>query len=151
MPKKSTALRYFEAVGRRKSAVARVRLFDLKKGQITTVLGGKIKLGDIFVNKKPIEVIYSSEVDKEKYLFPLKVSKTDGRFAISIIVRGGGKKGQLEAIVHGLSRAIEKIDKNLFRPGLKKEGLLSRDSRVKQRRQVGTGGKARRKKQSPKR
>jgi small subunit ribosomal protein S9 len=54
-------------------------------------------------------------------------------------------------VIHGLSRALAKLDKEEFRPVLKKAGLLTRDSRVRERRKVGMGGKARRKKQSPKR
>lgn len=70
---------------------------------------------------------------------------------MTFFVQGGGKKGQLGAIIHGLARAIEKTDKETLRPILKKAGLLTRDSRTRERRKVGTGGKARRVKQSPKR
>ena len=64
---------------------------------------------------------------------------------------GGGKKGQLGAVTHGMARAFDKLDREKFRPELKKAGLLTRDSRTRERRKIGTGGKARRKKQSPKR
>jgi len=70
---------------------------------------------------------------------------------ISVNVTGGGVMGQLDAVTHGIARALAKVDKEEFRPVLKKAGLLTRDSRIRERRKVGMGGKARRKKQSPKR
>lgn len=151
MVKKTKNIQYYEAVGRRKEAVARVRLYLTAKEKQTTVGDLVIKEGEIFVNKKPIETIYSHAFEKAQYLRPLQVSNSEKRFAISIITAGGGKSGQLEAISHGLARAIEKVDKDTYRPILKKEGLLTRDPRTRERRSVGTGGKARRQKQSPKR
>lgn len=144
-------LEYYEAIGRRKEAVARVRLYIANKEKIANVGGQKIKQGEIYLNKKPINVNFPSEIDKLRYTGPILLTNNQDRFAISIIVRGGGKSGQLDAIVHGLARAIEKVDKDQYRPVLKKEGLLRRDSRIRERRKVGTGGKARRQKQSPKR
>ena len=79
-----------------------------------------------------------------------KIIDNKNRFAISIKTSGGGKNGQLEAIVHGISRSLSKVDEN-YRSALKKNGFLTRDPRKKERRKVGTGGKARRAKQSPKR
>ncbi len=143
--------KYFEAIGRRKSSTARVRLYPLQKGKEISLNSLKIKTGQIFVNNKPITSIFSHSQEKVKYNVPLELTNNQEKFAISIVVRGGGKTGQLEAIVHGLSRAIEKVDKEAYRSILKKERLLTRDSRTKERRKVGTGGKARRKKQSPKR
>jgi small subunit ribosomal protein S9 len=72
------------------------------------------------------------------------------RFAISIITKGGGREGQLGAIIHGLARALVSANEE-FKEILRKNNLLTRDPRMKERRKVGTGGKARRKKQSPKR
>ena len=74
-----------------------------------------------------------------------------GKYYVTVKVVGGGKKGQLGATVHGIARALAKLDADTLRAPLKKAGLLTRDSRVRERRKVGTGGKARRKKQSPKR
>ncbi len=143
---------YIESVGKRKEAVARVRLFMVKgKDKVVTIDGVKIKQGEIFVNKKPIEQIFASKAHKVQYLAPLKLVNAEGRFAISVIVKGGGSRGQLDALVHGLARALEKSDKENMRPLLKKAGLLTRDARIRERRKVGTGGRARRKKQSPKR
>ncbi len=140
MARKQVSKQYFEAVGKRKSAIARVRLYPLKKNET----------GEIMVNKKPIGQTFSSSAYKEEYLEPLRLVKAQDKFGISVIVKGGGKQGQLDAIVHGLARALEKADKSV-RLILKKEGLFTRDARVKERRKVGTGGKARRQKQSPKR
>src|SRR3989344_3507251 len=69
------------------------------------------------------------------------------------VVWGGtpGKTGQLDAIILGLARALDKIDREKFHTALKKKGMLTRDPRVKERRKVGMGGKSRRRKQSPKR
>ena len=66
-------------------------------------------------------------------------------------MEGGGKQGQLRAVVHGMARAFSKFDTEKFRKLLKDGGLLTRDSRKRQRRMVGMGGKSRRAKQSPKR
>lgn len=149
MPKKASGLKYYQATGRRKSAVARVRLYIAGRKEIN-VFGAKIKKGEIYVNKKKIGDYFPEKVEKNKYLLPFKLTNTLDRFAVSIQVKGGGKKGQLEAIILGISRALVLVDKD-FKPLLKKEKLLTRDARVKERRKVGTGGKARRKKQSPKR
>ena len=81
----------------------------------------------------------------------MTLTKNQDRFAISIVVSGGGTNGQLDSMVHGLARALEKVDKETYRPILKTNGLLTRDSRKKEARKVGTGGKSRRMKQSPKR
>ena len=69
----------------------------------------------------------------------------------SVVVAGSGKMGQLDAVVHGLARALALLDRDAYRTILKSAGLLTRDSRTRQRRMIGTVGKARRTKQSPKR
>ncbi|OGK14856.1 30S ribosomal protein S9 [Candidatus Roizmanbacteria bacterium RIFCSPHIGHO2_02_FULL_37_15] len=143
--------KYYEAIGRRKEAVARIRLHLTDKDKSTDVGGMKVKAGEIFVNKKPITQVFPNQQAMNRYLLPLKLTNNENRFAVTIIVKGGGKSGQLDAIIHGLARAIEKVDKQTYRLVLKKRLLLRRDARVKERRKVGTGGKARRKKQSPKR
>lgn len=121
--------KYIFAVGRRKTSTARVRLF---KG-----------IGENLINAKKITIAL---VEK-----PLKITDLIGKYYFTSKVTGGGVKSQLEATVHGVSRAIALVNPEKFRVLLKKEGLLERDSRERQRRMVGTGGKARRKKQSPKR
>jgi len=150
MVKKVKNIQYYEAVGRRRESVAVVRLYLVDKEKKAVVDDLKIKKGEIFVNGKPIEKVFPSLEEKLIYQKPLKLTQNDDRFAISIKVRGGGKKGQLEALTLGIAKALVLVDNN-YRKKLKEEGLLRRDSRLKERRKVGTGGKARRKKQSPKR
>jgi small subunit ribosomal protein S9 len=150
MAKKTKDLKYYEAVGRRKEATAIARLYLPEKEGEVAVSGLKIKKGEIFVNGKPIEDIYKAKEERVIYQKPLKLTGCEDRFAISIKVSGGGKRGRLFAITLAISRALVLVDQN-YRSILKKEGLLTVDSRVKERRKVGTGGKARREKQSPKR
>jgi small subunit ribosomal protein S9 len=135
--KPSKKLEYIHAVGRRKTAVARVRLYQ--------------KPGEISVNSQPIEAYFPGENNKLNYLEPVKLTQMIGKVSATIKVTGGGKRGQLTAVVHGLSRALAKADAVKYRPALKKGGFLTRDDRMRERRKVGTGGKARRQKQSPKR
>lgn len=151
MAKKEKTLQYFEAVGRRKEAIARVRLYLTTKEKSVTVDSKKITRGQIYLNGAPIEETFSHEYEKQQILKPLLLTNSDDRFAISIKTIGGGKSGQLDAIKHGISRALCVVDNDVYRPLLKKEGLLTRDPRARERRKVGTGGKARRAKQSPKR
>jgi small subunit ribosomal protein S9 len=151
MAKKTKDLQYYEAVGRRKEAVARVRLYIAGKDKSVTLDGKKLSQGKIIINDKPIEEVYSSKIDQKVYSKPLELTNTLERFVITISSKGGGPQGQLEAIVHGLSRALCLVDKEENRPVLKKSGLLTRDPRTRERRMVGTGGKSRRAKQSPKR
>jgi small subunit ribosomal protein S9 len=150
MAKKTKDLKYYEAVGRRKEATAIARLYIPEKEGEVVVSGLKIKKGEIFVNGKPIEEIYKAKEERVIYQKPLKLTGCEDRFSISIKVSGGGKRGRLFAITLAISRALVLVDQN-YRSILKKEGLLTVDSRVKERRKVGTGGKARREKQSPKR
>jgi len=151
MVKKITQIHYYEAIGRRKVAVARARLYIVGKDGHAQVQTNKYKAGTILVNKKDIKDIFPSVSDKVRYLTPLKLTNNEERFVISILVKGGGLQGQLEAVMLAISRAIEKVDKKEYRLPLKKAGLLRRDPRARERRKVGTGGKARRAKQSPKR
>ncbi len=150
MPKKKTDLKYFETIGRRKSAVARVRLYLTDKKNDLVTQETSIKKGEIVVNKRPFNDYFPGEANKIRQLTPLSLTESADRFAISIKVAGGGKTGQLEASILGISRALQLMDPAL-RPILKKNKLLTRNPRVKERRKVGTGGKARRQKQSPKR
>ena len=76
---------------------------------------------------------------------------TAGKFIVSAKVEGGGIAAQLEAMVLGIARAFDKIDKEKFHKILRDKGYLTVDARTRQRRVVGMGGKSRRKKQSPKR
>ncbi len=151
MAKKTKNLKYYEAVGRRKEAVAQVRLYVPGKEKKVNIGKTEVAVGEFVVNGKPIQALFGSPYEKEQYLFPLKLVGSEGRFAISIKVAGGGKTGQLAAIIHGVSLALVKVDDVTYKPLLKKQGFLKRDARTRQRRMVGMGGKSRRKKQSPKR
>lgn len=123
-------------VGRRKEAVARVRLS-----------GGN---GQITVNGKPITEYFKGGVLQKIYSKPLEVTKTAGNYSISVKVEGGGVVSQLGATVHGIARAVAK-ENSEYRAVLKKSGFLTRDARAKERRKYGLAQKARAKKQSPKR
>lgn len=141
---------YLLAVGRRKEAVARVRVYTAVKpdsswGQLT------LKKGDLIVNEKPIASYFPGDVAKRIYSEPLRVVNAQNQYAFTIKVAGGGMSGQLAAVVVGIARVLSKLNPQDYRPILKKKGFLTRDARVRERRKVGTGGKARRRKQSPKR
>lgn len=151
MAKKTQDIQYYEAVGRRREAVARVRLYITGKDKTATIKTKKVQQGTTIINDKELKVIFPSEVEQKKMLLPLELTNNLDRFAVSVRVSGGGKNGQLEAIVLGISRALCVADNDEYRPVLKQYDLLTRDPRAKERRKVGTGGKARRAKQSPKR
>lgn len=130
-------LNYIYAIGKRKSASARVRLFHGK--------------GENLVNEMPIEKYFPGEINKTFWSKPFGLTETTGKYYVTVRVFGGGMHAQLEAVVQGISKAFSSAKKEEFRPILKKAGLLARNSRVRQRRMVGMGGKSRRMKQSPKR
>lgn len=139
---------YIFAVGKRREARARVRLYeDVKKYPSGEE---KVQKGDIFVNGKKIGEYFSDKVSQAIYSEPLKITNNQEKYVLSIVASGGGKAGQLDAVVHGIARVLSLMDpKN--RSILKKQGFLTRDARTRERRKVGMGGKARRRKQSPKR
>lgn len=112
--------------------------------------GTAISRGQIFVNNKPALEYFGASFERA-YKEPLEITSTKDKFAVSIKVSGGGKKGQLDAAVLAIARGLDKIDREKFHSILKKKGMLTRDPRVKERRKVGMGGKSRRRKQSPKR
>ena len=116
------ALVYYEGVGRRKTASARVRLYP---GE-----------GNIVVNDKPMGEYFSREGDVLHLLEPLKVTGTAGTFNVSVKVQGGGISGQSGAVRQGIARALLKADPNL-RPVLRKGGFLTRDARMKERKKPG--------------
>lgn len=147
---KKTKKDYIFAVGRRRESVARVRLY--------TTINADAKWGDISITKEqmlvngmPIEHYFTGPIAKSLYIKPFNLTNTLNKFGLTIKVNGGGKNGQLTAAVHGISRVLAKHDTKKIRTTLKKAGLLTRDARTRERRKVGTGGKARRAKQSPKR
>ena len=117
------AMEYYEAVGRRKAATARVRIFP--EGD-----------GTIVINDRPLNEYCSRGGDIRRLVEPLKATGTENRFNISVVVRGGGMSGQAGAIQLGIARALLKMDPDL-RPVLRKGGFLSRDARVKERKKPG--------------
>jgi small subunit ribosomal protein S9 len=127
MPTKETAtLKYIEAVGRRKTAVARVRL--------TT------GSGEILVNDKKIEAYFfdiSGGAQRIKAI--LKKADVEGKIDTYVKVKSGGRLSQLGAVSHGLSRALVKKDAKLKKI-LKLDGLLTRDPRMKERKKCGLKG-----------
>lgn len=115
--------RYFEAVGRRKTAVARIKLWD--QG-----------FGEFLVNDKPLEKYFPvSELQRTAKESLVKIGCL-GKFKISARVRGGGLHAQAEAVRHGISRVLVKFDSN-YRKVLKKSGFLTRDSRMRERKKFG--------------
>jgi len=142
---------FYHAIGRRREASARVRLYVLANEQSVTLRGKIYEKGHIIVNDRSVESYFPGEAALHQYLEPFRTTNTLNRFVTSVRVEGGGLNGQLNAVIHGVARALVKVDTEKFRPILKKRGFLTRDPRAKQRRKAGFAGKARKKKQSPKR
>src|SRR5215469_16910420 len=130
---------YIFAVGRRKSSVARVRLYQNVKAD--AVWGeAQIKKGELLVNQKPIAQYFSGEIARRAYTEPLRITNAHQQnYAFTIKVVGGGPAGQLQAVIAGISNALAKMDETKYRPTLKKKGFLTRDARVRERRVVGMG------------
>lgn len=129
--------KYIEAIGRRKTASARVRIYESS--------------GDSLVNNQLInDYFFGIRNAAAIYLKPFELTGTKDKFAFSVRVSGSGKKAQLDAVVHGLASALIEYNPE-FRTFLKPAGLLTRDDRMRETRKIGMGGKARRKRQSPKR
>lgn len=136
MPKKnnkeSKPTKYLEAVGRRKTAVARVRLFTCPSSKEAKIQGGK----SFFVNQKSLEVYFPSfELQQIVKAALAKMNYLD-QFKVSVMVRGGGYHAQAEAIRHGLARALVLFNVD-FRKRLKKAGFLRRDARMRERKKFG--------------
>ena len=134
---KSSAKRFTQAIGRRKTATAKVRVSEGKQ--------------EIVVNDKPISVYWGRADLAAVYLRPFIVTDTLGKYTATVKVVGSGVKGQVDAFVHGVARALAAINPELYKPLLRQAGLITRDPRMKETRKVGQAGKARKKKQSPKR
>ncbi len=116
---------FFYGTGRRKSSVARVRVYN--------------GTGKITINDRDIDDYFGLETLKLIVRQPLAETATEGKFDIICRVCGGGVTGQAGAIRHGLSRALLQFDANL-RPSLKKAGFLTRDPRMKERKKYGLKG-----------
>ncbi len=115
----------YSATGRRKTSTARV---TLKHGN-----------GDININKKPIDKYFSSETQKMIVKQPFEAIAATGKYDVSVKVIGGGTTGQAGAIRHGIARALIELNSD-FRDKLKKEGMLTRDPRAKERKKPGQKG-----------
>ena len=112
----------YQAVGRRKKAIARVRLIP---GE-----------GKIVINGRDIDNYFGLETLKMTVRQPLVLTSLEGRYDVLVNVYGGGLSGQAGAIRHGVSRALIKADPEL-RPAVKKVGFLTRDPRMKERKKYG--------------
>ena len=115
----------YHAVGKRKTAVARVWM---KPGS-----------GNISINNRAVENYITRESDRELIKQPLEITDTMGKYDITVNVRGGGVFGQAGAIRHGISRALVEINPE-FRLPLKKADLMTRDPRMKERKKYGQPG-----------
>lgn len=118
----SDDVRYYEAVGRRKRAVARVRLYP---GD-----------GQVVVNDKTLAEYFGRGEHRQDALSPLQLANSADAYNLSVVVKGGGITGQAEAIRHGVARALLLIDPQL-RTLLKRAGFLTRDPREKERKKPG--------------
>ncbi len=115
----------FYATGKRKTSIARVWLTP---GE-----------GKIIVNRRSLEDNFSRATSRMGILQPLRLTRTEGQYNISVNVRGGGLSGQADAIKHGISKALLEVNQSL-RPTLKKAGFITRDSRIKERKKYGQPG-----------
>ncbi|MBI2980162.1 MAG: 30S ribosomal protein S9 [Chloroflexi bacterium] len=113
---------YFQRTGRRKTAVAQVRL----------VPGGEA----IVVNGIPYEELFPRLVHRQAIMMPLVVTENVGKYSVTVKVNGGGITGQSGAISMGIARALVEADESL-RPALRQNGLLTRDARAKERKKPG--------------
>ena len=113
---------FFSGTGRRKTAIARVRL-----------LPGE---GEIVVNGRSLEEHFGNAVNDSDVKMPFRVTGTEGHFNAMIKVEGGGVTGQAGAVRHGIARALLEIDES-HRLQLRQAGLLTRDPRMKERKKYG--------------
>lgn len=115
-------IKYYEAVGRRKTSTARVRLYGAK--------------GEMTINSKPLLQYFPLVKHQKVALEPLEVIKEKSPLSLSALIKGGGVSSQAGALRHGISRALIKYDPE-YRKKLKKLGFLKRDPRMKERRKFG--------------
>jgi small subunit ribosomal protein S9 len=113
---------YYYGTGRRKTSVARVRLYA--------------GTGAVVINGKPLDELFVRPLHRDAILRPLVVSETQDKFNAQVKVDGGGVTGWAGAISHGIARALVAADENL-KPVLRRNGLLTRDPRVKERKKYG--------------
>lgn len=118
-----TKKKYFEAVGRRKNATARVRLYTQNKKGVT-------------INDKPYQDYFKTDILQKTIISPLEKLKCLDKFGFEIKVNGGGLSGQAGAIRHAISRVLVLLNP-YFKKRLKKSGYLTRDSRMRERKKPG--------------
>ncbi len=114
---------YYEGLGRRKTATARVRLHADGSGQF-------------LVNGKPYREYFGRLNDWRSVMAPLEATQTEGRFDVTVLVKGGGITGQAEAIKMGVARALLEVNPE-YRAALRSQDLLTRDARMKERKKPG--------------
>jgi small subunit ribosomal protein S9 len=114
---------YYEGLGRRKTATARVRLYPGAESEFV-------------VNSKPLDEYFSRDIDRLSIFDAFKVTGTEGRFSLTVKVTGGGITGQAEAVRLGVARALLKADPG-YRDALREHGMLTRDPRAKERKKPG--------------
>ncbi len=123
MTKNGTKTNYYWTSGRRKTAVARVRMAQGK--------------GEIIVNDRPFTEYFPQESDRLRVLMPFQeTGLSNNSFDISVKAQGGGKKAQVDAVMLGIAKALVQHDEN-FRKLLSKKGFLTRDPRMKERKKIG--------------
>lgn len=148
MPKKAKpSVKFYSALGRRKTATARARLY--LSTQEVLIKDQKLKKGEIYVNNISIEKYFPDPFAKAKYTKVFQITNTQNHFITTVLVEGSGKTGQLDAMVLAIARAICIYDPKL-KTILRANGFITRDSRARQRETPGLMG-ARKQKQSPKR
>lgn len=116
------AQHYYYGLGRRKAAVARVRLYPGN--------------GAVVVNGRPLEDVIFRASQRQDMMLPLAVTETSGRFNVQAMVKGGGVTGWTGALRLGIARALVAADEG-YRRTLRQHGLLTRDARVKERKKPG--------------
>ena len=117
-----TTQTYDRGTGKRKCAVAQVKLFSGR--------------GEIIVNGKPYQDVFPRREHRRTIEHPFVATDTEGKFNVEVKVNGGGISGQAWAIRHGIARALVKANEQ-FKPLLRQEGLMTRDPRVKERKKYG--------------
>ena len=125
MSTETTGTARYRATGKRKSAIARVIMTP--------------GTGVIVCNGRPIDEFFGRAVLVTQARMPLAATGTEGRFDVSARLHGGGVSGQAGALRHGIAKALTVVDESL-RPDLKREGFLTRDARIKERKKAGLKG-----------
>ena len=130
MTQETTQEQYYYGTGKRKTAIAKVRLY-LNLGS-----GDSGPVSQVQINGKPLEELFRWNPWQQIVMEPFRVTESSERFKVVVAIKGGGVSAQAQAIRHGISRALVVFDETL-RPVLRKHGLLTRDSRIKESKKYG--------------